>query len=74
MIMVMEKITVSDARKIAEKKNLKPGKVIGTNGVQFTKGNNARIEVIDWGQFEDLLNDKGLAVYESDGWMKIMKA
>jgi len=74
MILVMEKITVGKAKGIASGKGLKPGKVLGTNGVQFTKGKNPRIEVIDWGQFEDLLNEKGLAVYESDGWMKIMKA
>lgn len=72
--MVMEKITVSKAKEIASGKGLKPGKVLGTNGVQFTMGDNARIKVIDWGQFEELLTAKKLAVYESAGWMKIMKA
>ena len=47
--------------------------VAGTSGVQFTKGNNKRLQVIDWGEFENALNKRNLAVYESNGWMKIMK-
>ncbi|MCD6384044.1 MAG: hypothetical protein J7L88_06245 [Thermoplasmata archaeon] len=70
----MQKISVEQAKKIAEKKGLKPGRVKGTNGVQFTKGNNARLEVISWEEFENILKERGLAVYESNGWMKIMKA
>ncbi|MDP7265326.1 MAG: hypothetical protein QGH39_07175 [Candidatus Thermoplasmatota archaeon] len=71
--MVMEEITVGAARKIAESKNLKPGRVVGTNGIQFTKGSNTRIEAIDWNEFEKTLSERGLAVFESGGWMKIMK-
>jgi len=71
--MSMEKITVEKAKEIADEKGLKPGKVKGTDGVQFTKGDNDRIETISWDDFEDLLDDRGLAVYESGGWMKIME-
>ena len=71
--MVMEEITVGAARKIAEGKGLKPGRVVGTNGIQFTKGANRRIETIDWNEFERTLSERGLAVFESGGWMKIMK-
>ena len=71
--MVMEEITVGDAKKIATGKGLKPGRVIGTGGVQFTKGSNNRIQTIDWNEFEKTLSERGLAVYESGGWMKIMK-
>lgn len=70
----MQKISLEQAKKIAEMKGLKPGRVKGTEGVQFTKGNNERLEVISWEEFEDLLKKRGLAVYESKGWMKIMKA
>ena len=34
--MAMEKIEFAKAKVIAEKKGLKPGKVKGTNGIQFT--------------------------------------
>lgn len=72
--MAMQKISVEQAKKIAEEKGLKPGRVKGTDGVQFTKGNNERLEVISWEEFENILKKRGLAVYESKGWMKIMKA
>ncbi len=71
--MAMTKIDMGMAKKIATDKNLKPGMVVGTEGVQFTKGNNKRLEVISWGKFEESLGQRGLAVYESKGWMKIMK-
>ncbi len=71
--MSMEKISVSKAKEIADEKGLKPGQVSGTNGIQFTKGNNDRIKVISWDDFENKLEKRNLAVYESGGWMKIMK-
>jgi len=71
--MAMTQIDIGKAKGIADQKNLKPGKVVGTSGVQFTKGNNKRLEVISWGDFESALSTRGLAVYESKGWMKIMK-
>ena len=71
--MVMTAIGIDDAKKIAKKKGLQPGRVKGTNGVQFTNGKNSRLEVIDWDEFEKTLTKRKLAVYESGGWMKIMK-
>ena len=71
--LVMEKINLDKAKDIAKKKGLKPGRVKGTNGVQFTKGNNARLEIVSWDVFEKTLGDRKLAVFESGGWMKIMK-
>jgi hypothetical protein len=71
--MVMEKIDLAKAKTIANNKGLKPGKVKGTQGVQFTKGKNNRLDVIDWAEFEQILKKRGLAIYESGGWMKIMK-
>ncbi len=71
--MSMEKISVSEAKKIADEKGLKPGLVKGTDGIQFTKGNNPRLETIDWDEFKDKLKERDLAIYESGGWMKIMK-
>lgn len=71
--MAMEEITLDRAKTIAKRKGLKPGRVKGTNGVQFTKGRNPRLETIDWEDFEKTLKRRRLAVYESGGWMKIMK-
>ena len=72
--MVMEKIDFGKAKAIASNKGLKPGKVKGTEGIQFTKGKNDRLVVIGWDEFEAILNKRKLSVYESGGWMKIMKA
>ena len=71
--MVMEEITIEDAKKICAEKGLKPAKVEGTMVLQFTKGNNPKLKEISWEEFERLLKERGLAIYESGGWMKIMK-
>ena len=72
--MVMEPISVDKAVDIAKKKGLKPGRVKGTDGIQFTKGRNSRLEIIDWDEFKTTLSKRRLQVFESGGWMKIMKA
>lgn len=72
--MAMEKIDLGKAKVIAKTKGLSPGKVKGTEGVQFTKGKNDRLTVISWEDFEAILAQRKLAIYESGGWMKIMKA
>ena len=71
--MAMQKIAFDKAKNIAKSKGLKPGKVKGTSGVQFTKGTNNRLDVITWDEFEEILAERKLAIYESGGWMKIMK-
>lgn len=71
--MVMEPISVDRAMEIAKKKGLKPGKVKDTDGIYFTKGKNDRFEIINWDEFKSILSKKRLQVYESGGWMKIMK-
>lgn len=70
----LREISFEEARRIAASKGLKPGRVKGTSGVQFTRGSNERLEVIDWDTFRQVLADRRLKVYESSGWMKIRKA
>ncbi len=55
--MSMEKISVSKAKSIAEEKDLEPGLVKGTDGIQFTKGNNDRIKTVSWDEFEEKLEN-----------------
>ena len=71
--MVMEPISIEAAIEKAKKKGLRPGRVKGTDGIQFTKGRNARIEVITWEEFRQTLADRRLEVFDSGGFMKIMK-
>ena len=71
--MVMEPISVEKAIEKAKKKGLRAGRVKGTDGIQFTKGRTDRVEVISWDEFRESLTERKLQVYESDGFMKIMK-
>ena len=71
--MVMEPVSVESAIEKAKKKGLRPGRVKGTHGIQFTKGRTKRIEVIGWDEFRKTLKERKLQVYESGGSIKIMK-
>ena len=71
--MVMEPVSVEEAIEKAKKKGLRPGRVKGTDGIQFTKGRNTRIEVITWDEFRSTLADRQLEVFDANGFMKIMK-
>ena len=71
--MAMEPVGVEVAIEKAKKKGLRPGRVKGTDGIQFTKGRNNRIEVITWDEFRETLTQRELQVFESSGFMKIMK-
>ncbi len=72
--MSMDVITIARAKVIAKNQGIKPGRVKGTEGVQFTKGQNPRIQEISWEDFEKALAKRGLAIYATGTWMKIMKA
>ncbi len=71
---MMDTIDIQKAKRLAETKGIKPGRIKGTEGIQLTKGMNPKIEVIGWEEFETRLKARGLALFESGGWMKIMKA
>ncbi|MDD5501995.1 MAG: hypothetical protein PHH26_00850 [Candidatus Thermoplasmatota archaeon] len=71
--MAMNVISVVAARKIAEEKKLRPAMVKGTNVIQFTRKGGANLEMIPWGNFEKIIKERKVKVYESGGWMKIMK-
>lgn len=68
-----EKASIEKVKTIAKMKGLKPGRVLGTTAVQLTKGDNSHIGIISWEEFQKLLRDRKLAVYEYGGFMKIMK-
>ena len=61
----MERIDIKKAQAIAKNKGLKPGKVKGTDGVQFTKGKNDRLDVITWDEF-DQAQCKGIRAWPKE--------
>ncbi len=69
----LQEISIEEAKRIASQKGLQPGRVRGTEQVRFTKGSNERVEVIDWTTFEETTRRRNLGIYESSGWMKLMR-
>ncbi len=69
----LREIDFAEAKRIAAQKGLQPGRVRGTEQIRFTRGSNERLEVIDWSTFESTARRRNLAVYESGGWMKLMR-
>lgn len=70
----MKKIPIEEVKNIAEEFDLKPCKVKGEEVVNIRKKENENLEDISWEKFEEILNEKGLAVYKSkNDWLKIMK-
>ena len=69
----LREIDFEQARRIATQKGLQPGRVRGTEQVRFTRGGNERVEVIDWTAFEGTVRQRNLGIYESGGYMKLMR-
>ncbi len=69
----LRQISFDDARRIATDKGLQPSKVKGTNTLRFSKSPSDKLQVITWDEFQQTASTRGLAVFESAGWMKLMK-
>ncbi len=69
----LKEISFEYARQIATVKGLSPSKVKGTNTLRFTKSSSEKLQVISWSEFEKTAAGRNLAVYESGGWMKLMR-
>lgn len=69
----LRQIDFETARRIAEEKGLRPTKVRGTNTLRFSNRSDDRLEIITWDEFEKVASSRRLAVYESGGWMKLMR-
>ena len=72
--MVMERIDLEKAKVIAKNKGLKPGKVKGTTGIQFTKGKNNRLDVIEWAEFESILKERKITDETSAALKEVLTA
>ena len=66
-------IDFETARKIADEKGLSPTKVRGTDTLRFSKTPSEKLRVITWEEFQLTAESRRLAVYESGGWMKLMR-
>jgi hypothetical protein len=69
----LREIDLDEAKRIATSRGLLPSRVRGTSTLRFSNGRNDRLEMIDWTEFEKILTRRQLGIYESGGWMKLMK-
>jgi len=69
----LREIDLEEAKRIATSRGLLPSRVRGTSTLRFSNGRNDRLEMIDWTEFEKILTRRQLGIYESGGWMKLMK-
>ena len=69
----LRQIDFDTARRIAAEKGLSPSKVRGTETLRFSKTPNDKLQVITWDEFQRTAESRELAVYESGGWMKLMR-
>ena len=69
----LKQIDFETARRIAAEKGLSPSKVRGTDTLRFSRTPNDKLRVITWKEFRDTAESRELAVYESGGWMKLMR-
>ena len=69
----LRQIDFVTARRIADAKGLVPAKVKGTATLRFSRPENDRMDFITWDEFERVASSRRLAVYESGGWMKLMR-
>jgi hypothetical protein len=69
----LREIDLEEAKRIATSRGILPSKVRGTSTLRFSNGRNDRLETIDWTEFEKILTRRQLGIYESGGWMKLMK-
>jgi len=73
--MSMKKISINEAKEIADEYDLHPAKVKSSEVVNIRKKPNENLKDIDWDEFQRILNEKNLAVYkaEESDFLKIMK-
>ena len=69
----LREIDIEEAKRIAANRGLLPSRVRGTSTLRFSNGTNERLEIIDWTEFEATVRRRSLGVYESGGWMKLMR-
>ncbi len=70
----MRRITFQEAATIAAEKGVRPARVVGTTVLRFVKARTpGNLEEIGWEEFERIAKERGVAVFESAGWMRIMR-
>ena len=68
----MKEITIEEAKKVAERRSLKPARLKGTEILNFVKDPAGRYEEISWQELEALVKKHDRRINEDNGWLKIL--
>ena len=67
----MKRITLEEAKKLAESRGLKPARLKGTEIISFVRDYGTRYAPLSWEELEKLVKENEGEIYESNGWIKI---
>ena len=67
----MKRITLEEAKKLAERRGLKPARLKGTEIISFVRDYGTRYAPLSWEELEKLVKENEGEIYESNGWIKI---
>ena len=64
-------LTIDEARRVATEHGLTPGKIKGTNDLEFIRSSNPNADVLEWPEFERLIMKRKLTIQESGGFLRL---
>jgi hypothetical protein len=64
-------LTIDEAKRFAVEQGLNPGKIRGTNDLEFTRSSNPKVDILEWPEFEKLIVKKRLSIQESGGFLRL---
>jgi hypothetical protein len=67
----LKRITLEEAKKLAERRGLKPARLKGTEIISFVRDYGTRYAPLSWEELEKLVKENEGEIYESNGWIKI---
>lgn len=71
--MPLRRITLAEARRLASRQGLTPVRVAGTDILRFSRREHPSLERVPWGEVSRILRRRGVAVYASGGWLKVLR-
>jgi hypothetical protein len=64
-------LTIDEAKRLATEQGLTPGKIKGTNLIEFTRSSNPKVVILEWPEFEKLVVRRKLSIQESGGYLRL---
>lgn len=68
----MKRISLEEAKRIAESKGLKPARLKGTEVISFVRDFGTRYVPITWDELKSIAEESGSEFYDNNGWLRIV--